>query len=92
MFPAWMDEAFRRGGGQISVEEFMRLALYDPANGYYSKRIKTVGRGGDFSTAASGETPLLQAPNIDKSTITNTVSLILNNTSSSPPMSSVGGR
>jgi len=56
-----MDEAFRRGGGQISVEEFMRLALYDPANGYYSRRIKTVGRGGDFSTAATLDAALGEA-------------------------------
>lgn len=48
-----MAEAFRAGGGRISVEEFMRLALYDEEHGYYTKNIKTVGRGGDFSTSAT---------------------------------------
>ena len=31
----------------------MRLALYDPQHGYYSRHVKTVGRGGDFSTSAT---------------------------------------
>ncbi len=32
---------------------FMRRALFDPENGYYSRRIRTVGERGDFSTAAT---------------------------------------
>jgi SAM-dependent MidA family methyltransferase len=40
-------------GGAVPFSEFMEAALYDPANGYYTRRIKTVGRGGDFSTAAT---------------------------------------
>lgn len=35
----------------ITVEEFMRRALYDPQRGYYSRRITGVGRRGDFTTA-----------------------------------------
>lgn len=31
----------------------MTAALYDPAQGYYTRRIKTVGRGGDFATSAT---------------------------------------
>lgn len=31
----------------------MAAALYDPDYGYYTRRIKTVGRGGDFSTSAT---------------------------------------
>jgi SAM-dependent MidA family methyltransferase len=31
----------------------MELALYDPVHGYYSVRMKTIGRSGDFSTAAT---------------------------------------
>ncbi|MGI9244247.1 MAG: SAM-dependent methyltransferase [Verrucomicrobiales bacterium] len=61
MFPRWMDEAFRLGGGQISLEEFMRLALYDAEHGYYSTRIKTVGRHGDFSTSATLDSALGEA-------------------------------
>lgn len=37
-------------GGCIPFERFMREALYHPAFGYYSARIREVGRGGDFST------------------------------------------
>lgn len=31
--------------------EFMARALFDPKLGYYSRRVSTVGRGGDFSTS-----------------------------------------
>ena len=40
-------------GGSISVERFMREALYHPAFGYYARQVRTVGRTGDFSTAAT---------------------------------------
>lgn len=40
-------------GGSIPFERFMREALYHPAFGYYSARIHTVGRRGDFSTMAT---------------------------------------
>ena len=56
-----MDEAFREGGGQISIETFMRLALYDENHGYYTKHIKTVGRSGDFSTSATLDSALGEA-------------------------------
>lgn len=42
-----------RRGGAASFEDFMAAALYDPDGGYYTRRIKTVGRGGDFSTSAT---------------------------------------
>lgn len=32
---------------------FMRRALFDPEHGYYSRNIRTVGAGGDFSTTAT---------------------------------------
>lgn len=32
---------------------FMRRALFDPQRGYYSRKIPTVGRAGDFSTSAT---------------------------------------
>jgi SAM-dependent MidA family methyltransferase len=35
----------------ITVEEFMRRALYDPQRGYYARRISGIGRRGDFTTA-----------------------------------------
>ena len=34
-----------------SFERFMLRALHDPQNGYYARRIRAVGRGGDFTTA-----------------------------------------
>jgi len=40
-------------GGSISFERFMEEALYNPAFGYYSTRIHSVGRHGDFSTMAT---------------------------------------
>ena len=42
-----------RRGGAASFADFMEAALYDPQHGYYSRRIPTVGRGGDFSTTAT---------------------------------------
>jgi SAM-dependent MidA family methyltransferase len=35
----------------IPFEEFMRRALHDPQRGYYARRIRGVGRRGDFTTA-----------------------------------------
>ncbi len=46
-------ERIRRAGGSIPFGEWMRFALYDPEHGYYSQRIRTVGREGDFSTSAT---------------------------------------
>ena len=40
-------------GGSISVERFMQEALYHPRHGYYSRRVGTLGRTGDFSTTAT---------------------------------------
>ena len=48
-------------GGSISAERFMQEALYHPAFGYYSSRIRTVGRRGDFSTWATLDSSLAQA-------------------------------
>lgn len=33
--------------------EWMRSALFDPQRGYYARNIRTVGRGGDFSTSTT---------------------------------------
>ncbi len=40
-------------GNWISMEEFMDIALYDEAQGYYSANIATIGYRGDFSTTAT---------------------------------------
>ena len=54
-------ERIARAGGSVGFEEFMRWALYDPEHGYYSRRVRTVGRTGDFSTAATLGTGLAEA-------------------------------
>ena len=46
-------ENIRAAGGSVPFEEFMRFALYDPEHGYYARRVRTVGREGDFSTSAT---------------------------------------
>jgi SAM-dependent MidA family methyltransferase len=38
----------------LRFDRFMELALHDPERGYYARRIRAVGRGGDFTT-----TPML---------------------------------
>ncbi len=38
----------------LRFDRFMKLALHDPERGYYARRIRGVGRGGDFTT-----TPML---------------------------------
>lgn len=43
----------RLSAGAVPFREFMEAALHDPDTGYYSSRIRTVGRRGDFSTAAT---------------------------------------
>ena len=37
----------------IPFSEWMRGALFDPQRGYYARNIRTVGRGGDFSTSGT---------------------------------------
>ncbi|MFN7964861.1 MAG: SAM-dependent methyltransferase [Acidobacteriota bacterium] len=38
--------------GRIPFEEFMELALYHPAGGYYTRESTTTGNAGDFSTSS----------------------------------------
>ena len=39
------------GGGWLSFERYMQLALYEPGLGYYSAGAVKLGAGGDFTTA-----------------------------------------
>ena len=50
---AYLRALIAKEGGSISVERFMREALYHPRFGYYARLVKTVGRTGDFSTTAT---------------------------------------
>lgn len=38
---------------RLPFAQWMEQALFDPAKGYYTARIRTVGRQGDFSTSAT---------------------------------------
>lgn len=50
----FLRETFEQSGGEMSFEDFMSLALYDPEFGYYSSNIEDVGNGrGDFATATT---------------------------------------
>lgn len=44
-------DAIDAGGGWISFERFMEMALYEPGLGYYSAGSTKLGRDGDFVTA-----------------------------------------
>src|SRR5580698_9738891 len=44
-------EQLIQGGGWLSFERFMELALYAPGLGYYSAGSHKIGAGGDFVTA-----------------------------------------
>jgi SAM-dependent MidA family methyltransferase len=51
--PSWLAEVVQKKGGKVRFDQFMELALYHPVHGYYSARMETVGREGDFSTAST---------------------------------------
>lgn len=46
----FLDRLAQECDGIVTFERFMREALYAPEFGYYSAKLKTVGREGDFST------------------------------------------
>ena len=53
-FRTFLQQRFDKSGGEMSFEDFMAMALYDPTFGYYTTGITDVGgRSGDFATAAT---------------------------------------
>lgn len=48
---AYLEAQMAEQGGTISFADFMHMALYAPALGYYSAGMKKFGRDGDFVTA-----------------------------------------
>jgi SAM-dependent MidA family methyltransferase len=57
----FLREEILRADGWLSFESFMATALYAPDFGYYTARIRDVGRTGDFSTSAHTDSLLGQA-------------------------------
>ena len=47
--------------GWLGWDQFMRAALYHPDFGYYTAKIRDIGRRGDFSTSAHPQSILAQA-------------------------------
>ncbi len=45
-----LEQEIRAAGGSIPFSDFMRVALYDPSDGYYVRR-QPFGKRGDFMTA-----------------------------------------
>lgn len=58
---AFLRALIRAEGGSISVERFMQEALYHSGFGYYARKVRAVGRTGDFSTSATLHPALGQA-------------------------------
>lgn len=45
----------------VTIDEFMRRALYDPRRGYYARHISGIGRRGDFTTVPTLDDALARA-------------------------------
>ncbi|MFZ0502455.1 MAG: SAM-dependent methyltransferase [Chthoniobacterales bacterium] len=50
---SWLAEIAKNEGGRLRFDRFMELALFHPAHGYYTRRIRGVGQSGDFSTSTT---------------------------------------
>ena len=48
---AYLRDLIAGEGGSIPFDRYMREALYHPRFGYYARRVRTIGAGGDFSTS-----------------------------------------
>jgi SAM-dependent MidA family methyltransferase len=50
---SWIAEIAKNEGGRLRFDRFMELALFDPAHGYYTRRMRGIGKSGDFSTSTT---------------------------------------
>jgi SAM-dependent MidA family methyltransferase len=50
---SWLAEIAKNEGGRLRFDRFMELALFHPAHGYYTRRIRGIGKSGDFSTSTT---------------------------------------
>jgi SAM-dependent MidA family methyltransferase len=51
--PSWLAEIATSEGGRLRFDRFMELALRHPVHGYYTRRIRGIGKLGDFSTSTT---------------------------------------
>jgi SAM-dependent MidA family methyltransferase len=50
---SWLAEIATNEGGRLRFDRFMELALFHPVHGYYTRRIRGIGKSGDFSTSTT---------------------------------------
>ena len=50
---SWLAEIAKSEGGRLRFDRFMELALFHPVRGYYTRRIRGIGKSGDFSTSTT---------------------------------------
>jgi SAM-dependent MidA family methyltransferase len=50
---SWLAEIALSEGGRLRFDRFMELALFHPVHGYYTRRIRGIGKSGDFSTSTT---------------------------------------
>jgi SAM-dependent MidA family methyltransferase len=50
---SWLAEIAKSEGGHLRFDRFMELALFHPVHGYYTRRIRGIGKPGDFSTSTT---------------------------------------
>lgn len=56
-----LQSALDENHGAIAFDDFMRIALHHPQDGYYTRNIRAIGRGGDFTTVPQRSSALGQA-------------------------------
>ena len=50
---SWLAEIAKNEGARLRFDRFMELALLHPVHGYYTRRIRGIGKSGDFSTSTT---------------------------------------
>ena len=50
---SWLAEIAKSEGGRLRFDRFMEMALFHPVHGYYTRRIRDIGKSGDFSTSTT---------------------------------------
>jgi SAM-dependent MidA family methyltransferase len=58
---SWLADIAKSERGRLRFDRFMELALRHPVHGYYTRRIRGIGKSGDFSTSPTLSPALGQA-------------------------------